>query len=138
MSYQQNIEPVRVDAHEDLETSEASHTHVGHAHTSYSTGYARQTLQVQRVVWFILGILETVLGLRFLLRLIGANPNAGFAQFIYNLSYPFLIPFFNLVPTPATEGVVLEVSTLIAMLVYALLFFFIGRGIRLVMNRRTV
>src|SRR4030065_349405 len=33
--------------------------------------------QVTRIVWTILGILEILLGLRFMLKLIGANPNSG-------------------------------------------------------------
>lgn len=136
MSYQQPVERIEVDVdghdHNHVYTDPVSHSHV-----SYTVDYPGRIVQVQRVVWFILGILETVLGLRVLLRLIGANPNAGFAQFIYNLTYPFLLPFFNLVPTPTTEGIALEISTLIAMLVYALLFFFVSKAIRLVMSRRS-
>lgn len=95
----------------------------------------RESIKVQLVLWFVLGILETLLGLRVFLRLIAANPDAGFARFIYNITYPFLVPFFNLVPTPAVEGSVLEVSSLIGMIVYALLFVFVVNGIRLFMGR---
>ena len=44
---------------------------------------SRNSVKVQRVLWFVLGILETLLALRIFLRVIAANPGAGFTQFIY-------------------------------------------------------
>ncbi len=82
----------------------------------------RYTLtKVSQVIWLLLGALEVALGIRFLLKLLAANPEAGFAQFIYTLTAVFLVPFENLFENPAVEGAVFEISTLIAMLVYALL-----------------
>jgi hypothetical protein len=88
-----------------------------------------------RVVYTILGIVEAVLGLQFLLRLIGANPAAGFTDFIYTLARPLLAPFFNVVRnTPVGNGGVFEWTTLIAMVVYWLLawaivrLFFLGES----------
>ena len=48
-----------------------------------------------------------------------ANPAAGFATFIYNMTAVFLTPFFGLTATPSANGSILEIPTLIAMLVYA-------------------
>lgn len=92
---------------------------------------SRSSVKVQKILWFVLGILETLLALRIFLRVIAANPGAGFTQFIYNITHPFLIPFMNLVRAPASEGAVLEISSMIAMIVYALLFVFVINGIRL-------
>ncbi len=83
----------------------------------------------------ILGLLEILLGLRFLLKLIAANPNSGFAVFIYGITKPFLAPFTALVGTPTSGGTILVVTTLIAMAVYALLFWFIVRVVRIATNR---
>ena len=77
-----------------------------------------------QVLWLLLGMLETLIGMRVFLKLIAANPASGFANFIYNLSAPFLAPFFGLTQTPAANGVVLEIPSIIAMIVYALLFWF--------------
>ena len=71
-----------------------------------------------QIVWYVLYILETVLAFRFFLRLIGANPAAGFTDFIYTLSYPFVAPFLNVVGSPRVAGSVFEWTTLLAMLVY--------------------
>lgn len=72
-------------------------------------------------IWLGLGIIEVLIGLRVVLKLIAANPGSPFAAFIYNVSDIFLFPFAGLVGTPAAGGMVLEFSSIIAMLVYALL-----------------
>ena len=79
--------------------------------------------QVTRIVWTILGLLEVLLGLRFMLKLIAANPDSGFAAFMYGITGPFVAPFAGLVGTPTSGGTILEVTTLIAMAVYALFFW---------------
>ena len=78
-------------------------------------------------IWLGLGIIEVLIGLRVLLKLIAANPESPFAAFIYNVSAIFLFPFAGLVGTPASGGMVLELSSIIAMLVYALLAWGIER-----------
>ncbi len=74
-----------------------------------------------QAVWYVLLIVEIVLLFRFLLRLLGANPSAGFTDFVYTLSYPFVVPFQAVFQnTAATRGNVFEWTTLLAMLVYYL------------------
>lgn len=71
-------------------------------------------------IWLFTGLLEALIGLRIVLKLIAANPNAPFARFVYNITDLFLWPFFGLTATPAaSNGVVLELSSFIAMVVYA-------------------
>jgi len=71
-----------------------------------------------QVVWYVLDILEVLLAFRFLLKLLGANPAAGFTSFIYSLSQPFAAPFLNVFRVSRAEGSVFEWTTLLAMLVY--------------------
>jgi uncharacterized protein YggT (Ycf19 family) len=68
-----------------------------------------------------------LLGLRFLLRLIAANPNSPFARLIYNVTAPFLFPFEALTATPSAGAVVVEIPTLIAILVYLALGWVVVR-----------
>jgi YggT family protein len=77
--------------------------------------------KLSQIVWLIIGIIEILIGLRVILRLVAANPDNSFAAFIYNASAPFLAPFFGLVGSPAFNGSVLEIASLIAMAVYLLL-----------------
>ena len=77
---------------------------------------------ITRVVYFVLGVLEVIMGLRFIFRLLGANQGSSFAMFLYDLSHVFVAPFNGIFNDQAIGRVsVFEVSTLVAMLVYALI-----------------
>lgn len=92
--------------------------------------------QITRIMWTIAGILEILLGLRFMLKLIAANPGSGFAGFIYGITGVFTAPFNTLLGTPASSGgSILEVTTLIAMAVYALFFWVVARVIVIATER---
>lgn len=71
-----------------------------------------------QVVWYIFAVIEVLLLFRFILKLLGANPAAGFTDLIYTLSYPFAAPFLLVVPSTQVSGSVFEWTTLLAMLVY--------------------
>lgn len=73
-----------------------------------------------------LWVVEIFLGLRFILRLFGANASAPFVQFIYNSSTPLLEPFRGIFPIRVIEpGMVVEFSTLFAIIIYALFAYLI-------------
>jgi YGGT family len=84
-------------------------------------------VRISQIVYLVAGIIEALIGIRFVLKLIAANPQAGFARFIYGITTLFLIPFTDLTSNPSIAGVVLEISSLIAMLIYALLAWAIVR-----------
>ena len=90
---------------------------------------------INRIVWAVLVLLEVLLGLRFVLKLIAANAESGFAAFIYGITSPFVAPFALLVGTPTFEKMVLEWTTLIAMGIYALFFWGVVTVIRIVVDR---
>lgn len=98
----------------------------------------RFSFKTTQWIWLVLGIVEIIIGLRILLLLIGANPASPFAAFIYNLSTLLLLPFAGLVGAPAMGGMVLEVSSIIAMLVYALLAWGIDRLVWVIFYRPRV
>jgi len=85
-------------------------------------GRERQALlaRIIRIMWLSITALEVLLGARVVLKLAAANPAVPFALFIYRASAWFLIPFRGLTVTPAADGVVFEVPTIIAMAAYAL------------------
>lgn len=99
-------------------------------HEVYEPGRARSRGQViaARVIWYIAGVLLAVLALRFIFALLGANPSNAFANFIYNLSQPFVSPFFSLFGYSIHYGVArFETFTLVAMIIYALIAFGLAR-----------
>jgi hypothetical protein len=91
--------------------------------------------QFLRVMWFMLGLLEGLLALRFLLAILAANPRNAFAALVYGLTGPFVAPFRTLFATPAADGSVIELYTLVAMVVYFFAWWTIVRLIGVVTNR---
>jgi YggT family protein len=91
--------------------------------------------QATRFIWSILALLEIMLGLRFLLKLIGANGASGFGTFVYGTTSLFVQPFAGLVSTWTAGASILEVNTLVAMAIYALFFWGIVRVLGMVMER---
>lgn len=67
------------------------------------------------------GAVMAILGLRFALRLFGANEAATFTSWVYETSAVLLEPFRGIFPTQTFENnVVLELTTILAMIVYAI------------------
>src|SRR6185436_15268892 len=85
---------------------------------SYVSPTTKPLYRGTQIVWYLLGLLEVILLFRFLLKLFGANPLAGFSNFVYTISYPFVAPFLNVFRVSRVEGSVFEWTTLLAMLVY--------------------
>jgi len=87
--------------------------------------------------WVLLA-LELLFGLRFVLKLIGADPFNPFAQALYKFTGFFLYPFLGIVPTttigPNGNGVI-EWSTLIGMAVYAVVFYLIKLLLRVTISK---
>lgn len=95
----------------------------------YAMGKVNDFLQ-----WFVI-TLEIVLGIRFLLMLIGADPSNIFAAFIYALTSVILFPFSRIVPDPSFRvNQAFEISTLIGMGIYFLVFWLLGRLIRITIS----
>ena len=90
---------------------------------------------VEYLVYFFFGALEILLAFRFVLKLAGASVGSAFIGFIYGVSGLFVAPFagiFHRGFAPGAETTsVFEPSTLIAILVYAVLAWGIVKLIRI-------
>jgi len=94
-------------------------------------------VRLTEFIWLIAGVLEALFAIRIVLNFVGANQAAGFTQLITNITTPFLVPFANLMTNPTTSsGNVLEITTMIAMVVYALLAWGIVRLLQIAFARR--
>ncbi len=99
----------------DLESAEARQEE---ARTiRYAIGKLNDFLQ-----WFVV-VLEITLVIRFFLRLIGADPHNLFAGITYGLTDILLFPFAGIVRVTS----VFEWSTLIAIIIYWVIFWAIRR-----------
>ncbi len=88
---------------------------------SYASPTTKPIYRGTQIVWYLLDILEVLLFFRFVLKLFGANPSAGFTAFIYGFSRPFVLPFLTVFRVTQVEGAIFEWTTLLAMLVYWLI-----------------
>lgn len=100
-------------------------------------GQRQFTFQATQLVWLFFGLLEGLLVLRLFLKLIGANAENSFANLLYSVTNLFLVPFAGLTATPAAGGMVLELSTLIAIVVYALVAWLVERLVWILFYRTT-
>lgn len=86
------------------------------------------------IQWFLM-VLEAILLIRFLLRMFGADPANLFASFILDLTNILLVPFHGIVPDPSVHtNQAFEISTLIAMAVYFLVFYALKRFLRILIS----
>jgi uncharacterized protein YggT (Ycf19 family) len=91
--------------------------------------------RVSRIVYFLMGVLEVLLALRFLFRVINAESGNGFVNFIYNFTRPFVAPFNGIFNDQVlNRGSVAEISTLLAMALYAILTYGIIQLLYLVLT----
>jgi hypothetical protein len=88
---------------------------------SYNSPTTKPIYRGTQIVWYILGLLEVLLAFRFALKLLGANPAAGFTSFIYAVTYIFAAPFLTVFRVTYVEGSIFEWTTLLAMLVYLII-----------------
>lgn len=88
-----------------------------------STASSSQT--VQYLVYFLFGLLEILLAFRLVLKLTGASIASAFVGLIYGLTGIFILPFEGIFRRGFSQGVettsVLEPSTIVAIIVYAVL-----------------
>jgi hypothetical protein len=88
---------------------------------SYNSPTTKPIFRTAQVVWYVLTVFEALLLFRFVLKLLGANPVAGFTNFIYNISSPLTSPFQAVFKTVSLQGNIFEWTTLLAMFVYWLI-----------------
>jgi len=121
----------KVVVHED-----GDHVYEEHIVENTNLEYRQMIYKITQFVWFLFGLLEALIGFRIVLKLIGANPGNWFTAFVYQSTDIFLWPFQNIIANPSIQGFVLEITSFIAMLVYALVAWAIVRLIWLVFYHR--
>lgn len=89
---------------------------------------------IEYLVYFFFGALEVLLAFRLVLKLMGASLASAFVGLIYGLTGIFILPFEGIFRRGFTQGIettsVLEPSTLVALIVYAVLAWGIVKLLR--------
>ncbi|MEP6710543.1 MAG: YggT family protein [Candidatus Saccharibacteria bacterium] len=112
---------------EDEQTTEVRQTDKQVGDTNIKRESVKQTTNVsgvviaQRVIYYLGGVIIALLSLRLVFQLFGANQASGFVDFIYTVSGLFVAPFFGIFGEPTFGVSHFETSTLVAIVIYALL-----------------
>jgi len=99
-------------------------------HVSLPSNAARRAANLARakqIIYFIFGVIEALLAVRFILFALGANEASGFVRFIYALSQPFVLPFQGIFSEPTLGASVIEWASLVGIIVYALVAYGLAR-----------
>lgn len=121
---QENQETYVPHPHEDIIENVPSNKRdfIIHDYNEYTNTHT-VSFRAHQLVWFILGIIETLLVFRFVFKMIGANTYSGFTDFVYTVSYPFAAPFLGILPANGNGAMLIEWSTLIGMVVYLVIAY---------------
>lgn len=118
---------------EDMQETEVRETTTKDGNTTVQkravgrTEHTPGVVILQRLVWFIAGLISVIITFRFVLLLLGANREAGFTDFIYSLSAPFVAPFVGIFGEPTYGTAVFEISSVLAIAVYLLVAWGIAK-----------
>ena len=88
-------------------------------------------IMAQRIIWFVVGLINILLAIRFVLLLLGANLDAGFVEFIYTITNPLVAPFVGIFGTPTYGQFMFDWSSLLAIIVYSLIAWGIVKAMTL-------
>ena len=93
----------------------------------------------RRIVYYIAGFIIALLALRLVLLLLAANQGAPFVDFVYGLSSVFAWPFYGIFSYQPSYGQsTFEISTVVAIIVYALIAMGIAKLFTLTSSRSDV
>lgn len=106
------------------------------AETENELGRGRTAARVSQVMDYAFYLIYGVIGLQFLLKLMGARSGNGFVQFIASISWPLLAPFERIVSTPSVGAMQFQFSYLFALVVYIALHLAINGMFRLIAHRK--
>jgi uncharacterized protein YggT (Ycf19 family) len=92
--------------------------------------------RVSQVIDYIFYIIYGLIALQFVLRLMGAYRSNQFVEFVARISHPLTGPFEGIVATPTAGAYQIEISYLIALVVYILIHLAINGALRLLAHRK--
>jgi hypothetical protein len=73
---------------------------------------------IERLLFLALWIVSSILLMRIVFFLLGANPAAPFIEWLYSFSELFVAPFSGIFPTPQYNTSVLDLASVTAICIY--------------------
>lgn len=106
----------------------SEHVHVPSAATQRAAAISR----IKQVIYFVFGVINVLLLLRFILFALGASEASPFVNLIYGLSRPFALPFQGMFAEPTAGASVLEWASLVGIAIYSLVAYGLARLVELI------
>lgn len=88
-------------------------------------------LRLDRIIYLLLSILETLISFRFFFKLIGANPSNFLVSWLYKTTGFFVMPFKGILEDFALGRFTVDLTAIIALVVYSFAGFVIIELLRL-------
>jgi len=102
----------------------------------HEIGRGKVAARMSQFVDYLFYLVYGMIILEFMLKIMGARPGNGFVQFVAAITHPILGPFERIVGTPSAGSFQLQLSYLIALVVYILIHLAINGVFRLVAHRK--
>lgn len=110
--------------------------------TTETKRIATTSQTVEYLFYFLFGMIEVLLAFRLIFKLAGASISSAFVGLIYGLTGILILPFEGIFRRGYTQGIettsILEPSTLVAIIVYAVLSWGIVKLIRIFSGEKQV
>ena len=92
--------------------------------------------RVGQLIFLVFAVVEALIATRFVMLLLGANPDAGFTSFIYSVTGPLVAPFEGIFGAPDLETGVFDPASLVALIVYPLVGWVIAKLLDILLGDR--
>jgi uncharacterized protein YggT (Ycf19 family) len=93
---------------------------------------ATSNYRAVQVIWLVTSVVTTVIAIRFVLKLLGASTESGFVTFMYGMTDPLVAPFRAIFPAASGSSSTLDVASLVAIVIYALIGWGVVAVVKLV------
>jgi YGGT family len=77
--------------------------------------------RIVELIWFLAGLVDVVIGLRFVFKLLGASMESPFVGLVYGVSGQLVAPFRDIFPVTGQGVFIFEPASLVAMVIYPLI-----------------
>jgi uncharacterized protein YggT (Ycf19 family) len=75
----------------------------------------------QLMIWYVVAVIDSLIAIRFFMKLLGASYQADFVRFMYGVTAPLVAPFRGIFQPSGSGNYVLEPESLIAIVIYLLI-----------------
>jgi hypothetical protein len=97
-------------------------------------GRRQVAYRLTQLIYWVFALVDGLIVIRLILKALGANPSAEFSQFIYGVTAPLVAPFAGLFTNPTYQNGVLELGSIVALIVYALIAWLLAKLVWIVVG----